>query len=134
VIEAALGEARRDRRADSSRAMARDAADFVPPPRRAVSSRARSARLTAVDFDPAWLAASRPRRAAGARSTRCSRSSARCARRAVGLRHRRRAAARRSLVNRWLEVVFSEASEDDHAALAQAAAYIAAQALGRYLA
>jgi tetratricopeptide (TPR) repeat protein len=38
------------------------------------------------------------------------------------------------LVNRWLEVVFTEASEDDAAALAQAAAYAAAQALGRYLA
>jgi tetratricopeptide (TPR) repeat protein len=38
------------------------------------------------------------------------------------------------LVDRWLEVVFAEAAEDDPAALAQAAAYAAAQALGRYLA
>jgi tetratricopeptide (TPR) repeat protein len=38
------------------------------------------------------------------------------------------------LVNRWLEVTFTEASEDDPASLAQAAAYAAAQALGRYLA
>src|SRR5205814_10479099 len=37
------------------------------------------------------------------------------------------------LVDRWLEVVFTEAAEDDPAALAQAAAYAAAQALGRYL-
>jgi len=38
------------------------------------------------------------------------------------------------LVNRWLEVAFADAGEDDHAALAQSAAYIAAQALARYLA
>ncbi|HEY0190960.1 MAG TPA: hypothetical protein VGC42_07530, partial [Kofleriaceae bacterium] len=38
------------------------------------------------------------------------------------------------LVNRWLEVVYTEAPGDDPAALAQAAAYTAAQALGRYLA
>ena len=38
------------------------------------------------------------------------------------------------LVARWLEVVFTEASEDDRAALVQAAAYTAAQALARYLA
>src|SRR6185312_4364508 len=38
------------------------------------------------------------------------------------------------LVNRWLEVAFTQASEDDPAALAQAAAYAAAQALARYLA
>ena len=37
------------------------------------------------------------------------------------------------LVNRWLEVVFSEASEEDPPALAQAACYAAAQALSRYL-
>ncbi len=37
------------------------------------------------------------------------------------------------LVNRWLEVVFAGASEDDPAALAQTAAYLAAHALGRYL-
>jgi len=38
------------------------------------------------------------------------------------------------LVNRWLEVVFTEASEEEPAELAQAASYAAAQALGRYLA
>ncbi len=37
------------------------------------------------------------------------------------------------LVNGWLEVVFSEASEEDPPALAQAACYAAAQALARYL-
>ena len=37
------------------------------------------------------------------------------------------------LVNGWLEVVFSEASEEDPASLAQAACYAAAQALSRYL-
>ena len=36
-------------------------------------------------------------------------------------------------VNRWLEVVFTGASEQDPNALAQAAAYLAAHALGRYL-
>src|SRR5438067_228343 len=38
------------------------------------------------------------------------------------------------LVNRWLGVVFAEAPEDDTGALAQAASYAAAHALGRYLA
>ncbi|MDX2092020.1 MAG: tetratricopeptide repeat protein [Kofleriaceae bacterium] len=38
------------------------------------------------------------------------------------------------LVNRWLEVVFTEASEQEEVALAQAAAYMAGHALGRYLA
>ena len=37
------------------------------------------------------------------------------------------------LVERWLEVVFAEASEDEPAALAQAAAYTAARALAAYL-
>ncbi len=37
------------------------------------------------------------------------------------------------LVNGWLEVVFSEASEEDPPSLAQAACYCAAQALSRYL-
>src|SRR5262249_33587815 len=38
------------------------------------------------------------------------------------------------LVNTWLDVVVSDTAEDDAAGLAQAAAYVAGGALGRYLA
>ena len=38
------------------------------------------------------------------------------------------------LVDRWIEVVYADAADDDPARLARAAAYVAAQALSRYLA
>ena len=99
VIEAALGERIAIGAPTLARRMARDRRRLrARPRRRAGSSRARSARRTPIDFDPAWLAASRPTRAATTRSTRCSASSASCARARRGLRYRRRARARRS---RW---------------------------------
>ncbi len=117
--------------------MARFIADFMPDAAsRAIVARALG-KPTPVDFDSAWLAGFDP-------STR--------SRRAIDamfselLTPRRYRSDRRGggepdvvvradrLVNRWLEMVFTEASEDDPPGLAQAAAYVAGHALGRYLA
>src|SRR6185503_19446872 len=76
-----------------------------------------------IEFDPAWLAGfpaeTRSRRSIDALFADATEPALARADR---------------LVDRWLEVVFAEAAEDDAAALAQAAAYATAQALGRYLA
>jgi tetratricopeptide (TPR) repeat protein len=143
VIEAALGERVAIGAPTLARRMARDAADFVPAAAKSgVVARALgrggsspSDKQQPVEFDPAWLAGFSP-------DTR--------SRRAIDALFAELGPLRRvmpqgfeiadelqrgdRIVNRWLEVAFTEASEEDPAALAQAAAYTAAQALGRYLA
>lgn len=138
VIEAALGERIAIGAPTLARRMARDVADFVPAAAKS-GLVARALGVTAksplVDFDPTWLSGF----AADTRSKR-----------AIDQLFTDLGPMRKGtpggfdiadehsrgdrLVNRWLEVVFTEASEEDPAALAQAASYIAAQALGRYLA
>ena len=120
--------ASRSGRATLARRMARDIADFVPAARR----RARSCRARSAEGDAA-RARSRPRSRASRPSTPSKRAidalfaRARCA--AQGRRMRLADGARGDrLVNRWLEVVFTEASEEDPVALAHAAAYARAQA------
>ncbi len=136
VAEAALGERIAIGATTLARRMARDVADFIPAAARSGLVARALGKTGNVEFDPTWLSGfgpeTRSRRAIDAlfaevgetRKTAPSRSFDSADEHARGDR----------LVNRWLEVAFAEAGEDDHAALAQAAAYIAAQALARYLA
>src|SRR6185436_14901127 len=103
--------------------MARDIADFVPDAAKSSIVMRALGKSNPIEFEPAWLA--------GFPSETRSRKSIDALFAEAGEPALARADR---LVDRWLEVVFAEAAEDDTAALAQAAAYAAAQALGRYLA
>ncbi|HSD87672.1 MAG TPA: tetratricopeptide repeat protein, partial [Kofleriaceae bacterium] len=135
VIEAALGERIAIGAPTLARRMARDAADFVPLAAKSGLVARALGKQQPIEFDPSWLSGF----AADTRSKR-----------AIDALFADLGPLRKGppsgfdisdelqkgdrLVNRWLEVAFAEASEEDAAALAQSAAYIAAQALGRYLA
>ncbi|HEY5952238.1 MAG TPA: hypothetical protein VIV40_42360, partial [Kofleriaceae bacterium] len=135
VIEAALGERVAIGAPSLARRMARDVADFVPAAAKSGVVARALGKPQPIEFDPAWLNGFAP-------ETR--------GKRAIDAMFTELGPLRRNppsgfdiadelqrgdrIVNRWLEVAFAEASEDDHAALAQAASYIAAQAIGRYLA
>lgn len=129
ILEAALGERVAIGAHTLARRMARDIADFVPDAAKSSIVLRALGKTTPIDFDPAWLsgfAADTPsRRAIDALFAEHA-----------GPGDAAEPVLKRAdrLVNRWLEVVFAEAAEDDAPALAQAAAYAAAQALGRYLA
>lgn len=133
IIEAALGERVAIGAPTLARRMARDVADFVPAAAKSGVVARALGKLQPTEFDPNWLAGFSP-------DTR--------SRRAIDAMFAELGPLRRKppsgfdiadelqrgdrIVNRWLEVAFAEASEDDPAALTQAAAYIGAQALGRY--
>ncbi len=135
VIETALGDRIAIGAPTLARRMARDAADFVPTAAKSGLVARALGKPAIVEFDAAWLSGF-------AHDTR--------SRRAIDALFVELGPLRKGppsgfdiadelqrgdrLVERWLEVAFTEASEDDRAALAQAAAYTAAQALGRYLA
>lgn len=135
VIEAALGERIAIGAPTLARRMARDVADFVPAAAKSGLVARALGKAHAVDFDPGWLsgfsADTRSHRAIDALFADLGtlRKGA-----PSGFDIADELARGDRLVNRWLEVVFTEASEDDPVALAQAASYVAAQALGRYLA
>ena len=142
VAEAALGERVAIGASSLARRMARDVADFVPDAARSsVVARALGKR-TAIDLDLATLERfprDTPSRAAidalfaelGALTAPTAPTTP-----TTPTAPTEDAALARAdlLVERWLEAVYAEASEDEPAALARAAAYAAAQALGRYLA
>jgi tetratricopeptide (TPR) repeat protein len=157
VAEAALGERMASGAHTLARRMARDIADFVPgAAKSSIVMRAlgMTAKPTLAEFDPASLAGFAPKpRGADAIDALFAelepepdlneRHAAAAGRRAA----RRGTKVERSqpipvdplvtadrLVNRWLDLVFASAGEDEPAGLAQAAAYVAAHALGRYLA
>jgi hypothetical protein len=135
VVEAALAERIAIGAPSLARRMARVCADLVPAAAKSGLVARALGRPSRVDFDPAWLAAFAP-------DTR--------SRRALDAAFAELGALRAAppqgfdiadelqrgdrLVNGWLQAAFAEAGEDDPAALAQAAAYAAAQALARYLA
>jgi tetratricopeptide (TPR) repeat protein len=129
VLETALGGRVAIGANTLARRMARDIADFVPDAAKSSIVLRALGKATPVEFDPAWLsgfaADTRSRRAIDALFAEHA---------GPGAPGEPVLARADRLVNRWLEVVFAEAAEDDAAALAQAAAYAAAQALGRYLA
>ena len=137
VLETALGERVAIGANALARRMARDIADFVPGAAKSSIVLRALGKPTPIEFDPAWLAGfapdTRSRRALDALfadhagPAKPGAASGTAAGDPAVLRADR-------LVNRWLEVVFTEAAEDDAPALAQAAGYAAAQALGRYLA
>ncbi|MDB4960891.1 MAG: hypothetical protein JWP01_890 [Myxococcales bacterium] len=135
VAELALGERVAIGATSLARRMARDIADFVPSAvRSSVITRALG-KQTTVEFDPSTLAGF-------AQDTRSRGAIDRLFHELGSLKRTETGPFAESdllvradkLVNRWLEVVFAEASEEDPASLAQAAAYAAAHALGRYLA
>lgn len=121
IAEVALGDRVAIGAPTLAKRMARDIADFVPS---AATSglvvRALGGRGTAVAFEPGWLAGfgsdTRSKRAIDA------------------LFDRPEATQGDRIVDRWLEVVFGDAGEDDAVGLVQATVYVAAQALARYLA
>jgi len=135
VIEAALAERVAIGAPTLARRMARDAADFVPLAAKSGLVARALGKQTLVDFDAGWLSAfpveTPSRRALDALFTELG-----PLRKGPpgGFDISDELARGDRLVNRWLEVAFTQASEDDPAALAQAAAYAAAQALARYLA
>ncbi|MGE0547965.1 MAG: hypothetical protein AB7O24_00710 [Kofleriaceae bacterium] len=137
LLEAALVERLSIGAATLARRMARDLADFVPDAgSRPIVQRALGT-MTPIDFDPAWLAGfagdTPGRKAIDAMFA--EQLTPRRFRRARGTGELSDVAARADrLVNRWLEVVFTDVGQDNPERLAQAAAYMAAQALGRYLA
>ncbi|MGN6104568.1 MAG: hypothetical protein ACTHU0_05665, partial [Kofleriaceae bacterium] len=128
LAEAALAERMAIGAHTLARRMARDIADFVPGAAgssivlRALGHAARSQPL---ELEPAWLAAL-PIAPAAARAVDALFGELR------GDGDPRVRADR--LVERWLDPVFAHAGEDEPAAIAQIATYVAAQALGRYLA
>jgi tetratricopeptide (TPR) repeat protein len=135
VVEAVLAERIAIGAPTLARRMARDAADFVPlAAKSGLVSRALG-KPSPIDFDPGWLGDFPPetpsRRAIDALFAELGpfRKGP-----PAGFDIGDELARGDRLVNRWLEVAFTQASEDDRAALAQAAAYTAAQALARYLA
>lgn len=128
VAETALAERLAIGAVTLARRMARDVADFVPHAARSsivLRALGHGARGAPIDFDPAWIAPlqvePRARRAADALFAEADAAGDPVAR------------ADR-LVDRWLEAVYAHASPDEPAAVAQAAAYVAAQALARYFA
>jgi tetratricopeptide (TPR) repeat protein len=137
VLEAALGERVAIGANTLARRMARDIADFVPGAAKSSIVLRALGKATPIEFDPAWLAGfaadTRSRRAIDALFAEAAGTAKPAAAPGTGSGAPASLRADR-LVNRWLEVVFVEAAEDDAPALAQAAAYAAAQALGRYLA
>jgi tetratricopeptide (TPR) repeat protein len=135
VIEAALSERIAIGAPTLARRMARIVADFVPAAAKSGLVLRALGRTTPIELDAAWLSGF----AAETRAKKQLDS-------LFGELGKFRKAAPQgfdiadelargdALVSRWLDVVFTEAPADDHAAIAQAAAYAAAQAITRYLA
>ena len=125
VAEQALAERMAIGAHSLARRMARDVADFVPGKSSIVQRALGQTSKTSFELEPTSFSGfspeTRSRKAIDALFGELKRDG-------EPLAHADR------LVNRWLEVVFTDASEDDPAGLAQAAAYCAANALGRYLA
>jgi tetratricopeptide (TPR) repeat protein len=150
ALEAALGERLAIGALTLARRMARDVADFVPGAARSSIVLRALGRSAAVEFDPAWLAGfpadTRSRRAIDALFAEPAPPRGSSPAIAAPPRGSSPAIApppgdpaellarRDRLVHDWLPVVFTEVGEDDAAGLAQAAAYMAGCALGRYLA
>ena len=142
VIEAALAERIAIGAPTLARRMARLAADFVPQAARSSiveralgrTPAAKGEQVTPIPYEAAWMNGFAP-------ETRGRRQLDALFNELGNLRKTQPSgfdiadelARGDALVARWLEVVFSEAAENDHTALAQAAAYAAAQALARYL-
>jgi tetratricopeptide (TPR) repeat protein len=147
VIEAALGERIAIGAPTLARRMARLAAYYVPAAAKSGLVQRALGRIAPIDFDPTWLDGFGTEQRVRART---GDDTAPGRKRRIDALFAELGPLRKGppqgfdiadelargdrLVARWLEVVFTEASEDDHAALAQAAAYTAAQALARYLA
>ncbi|HET9990153.1 MAG TPA: hypothetical protein VFQ65_16600, partial [Kofleriaceae bacterium] len=135
VIEAALGERIAIGAPTLARRMARIVADFVPAAAKSGLVARALGKTTPIDYDPAWLSGFSPD-TPGRRPIDAMFGELGKLRKAgpSGFDIADELGRGDALVGRWLDVVFSAASEDDRAALAQAAAYTAAQALARYLA
>ena len=135
ALEAALGERVAIGANALARRMARDIADFVPGAARSSIVMRALGKPGPIEFHPAWLAgfaADTPSRWAIDAAFADPAAAGRASSPAIDPAELARRGDR--LVNRWLEVVFTEVAADDAAGLARAAAYAAGQALGRYLA
>lgn len=142
VIEAALAERVAIGAPTLARRMARLAADFVPQAARSGiveralgrTTEAKGDKVAPIPYEPAWMNGFAPE-TRGRRQLDALFNELGNLRRTPpsGFDIADELARGDALVGRWLEVVFSEAAENDHTALAQAAAYAGAQALARYL-
>ena len=134
IAEAALGERLALGAATLARRMARSIADFAPAAAKSAIVARALGKPAAIAFEPAWLGGFAPdvrgRRAIDALFDELG---ALRAGPPQGFEIADELARGDRLVNRWLDVAIA-AGGDDRAALAQAAAYTAAQALARYLA
>ncbi|MBA3392366.1 MAG: hypothetical protein H0T89_06965, partial [Deltaproteobacteria bacterium] len=136
IAETALAERVANGAHALARRMARAVADFVPAAAKSSIVQRALGKVTVVELDPTSLA-SFPIEPASRRSIDALFGDARLDDATAGDAKSGEgdALARADrLVNRWLDVVFAIATEEDPAALANAAAYTAAQAIGRYLA
>jgi len=135
VIEAALGERIAIGAPTLARRMARIVADFVPAAAKSGLVARALGKTNPIEYDAAWLNGFSPD-TPGRRQIDAMFGELGKLRKAApqGFDIADELGRGDALVARWLDVVFSAASEDDRAALAQAAAYTAAQALARYLA
>ncbi|MEO8842319.1 MAG: tetratricopeptide repeat protein [Kofleriaceae bacterium] len=135
VIDAALAERIAVGAPTLARRMARIVADFVPAAAKSGLVQRALGKSTPIDFDPAWLNGFGPETRAKPQLDKLFGAVGKLRKGPPqGFDIADELVRGDALVARWLEVVFTEASEDDHAALAQAAAYAAASALARYLA
>jgi tetratricopeptide (TPR) repeat protein len=149
IAEAALGERVAIGAITLAKRMARDVADFVPAAAKSSIVLRALGRLSKLELDLAALERFGPLRGRAAIDAlfddgRRAGDAPAEAEPARGRGRTRRkqpvetgdsdALARGDrLVERWLAVAYASAGDDDPAALARAAAYVAAQALGRYL-
>ncbi|MEO8704685.1 MAG: tetratricopeptide repeat protein [Kofleriaceae bacterium] len=150
VAETALAERMAIGASSLARRMARDIADFVPGAAKSSIVMRALGKTLPVDFDPAMLAGFGPvpqraaidalftelepegnERHAAAAERRASRRGMKVEKAPIVVVVDPLVQSDR-LVNRWLELVIAD--EADTAAVVEAAAYVAAQALGRYLA
>lgn len=134
VAEAALGERVAIGATSIARRMARDVADFMPGAAKSSVVTRALGKLTPIEIDPAtfngFAATTRSKKAIDAffETVSVKRDPDKDGDDAKLLERSDR------LVSRWLEVTYAEAAEDDARAVAQAATYMAAHALARYLA
>ena len=134
IAEAALGERVAIGATSIARRMARDIADFVPGAAKSSVVTRALGKLTSVEIDAATFAGFSP----DTRSKKAidkffegitvKRDPEKAVDDARLLQHADQ------LVSRWLEITYTDAGEDDPRALGQAATYMAAHALARYLA
>jgi tetratricopeptide (TPR) repeat protein len=135
VAEAALGERVAIGATSIARRMARDVADFIPGAAKSSVVTRALGKVTPIEIDPASMAGFSPdTRSKKAIDKFFEAISVKRDKGDDGSDDTKLIQHADKLVARWLEITYTDAGEDDPRGLAQAATYMAAQALARYLA